>query len=155
MLMQSSSKRQTDPRERGSVYVLVLGASLLVAVIGISSLLAARVQRRTVANSADLIQARELARAGIDFVIYGEDKDLAGSIWRGMLNDGGYQGRPLAGGVFSVNGVDPVDGDVINDDTNPVVLTSVGKYGNAKYILQVTIDTDGIIQPGTWKRVVN
>ena len=53
-------------RERGSVYILVLGASLLVAAIGVSSLMAVRVQRRAASITADQIQAREMARAGIE-----------------------------------------------------------------------------------------
>lgn len=147
--------RRLTCRQRGSVYILVLGASLLVAAIGVSSLLAARVQRRARTAAADRAQAREIARSGIEFVMYGEEKDFLEFIWRGMLENGDYLNRPFGGGTFSVTGVDPVDGDVNNDNTNPVILTSTGVYGQAVYILRVTINSDGTIQPGTWRRVVN
>ena len=143
-----------DPRRRGSVYILVLGASLLVAAIGISSLLAARVQRRTVNLTADLMQARELARSGIERVMWGAETDYLGWFWRPMLENGDYENRALGAGTFSVTGVDPVDGNLTNDNADPVVLTSEGVYGDAKYILRVTIDGDGTPQPGTWQRVV-
>lgn len=145
----------TSSRQRGSVYILVLGASLMVALIGVSSLMAARVHRRAVSVTADRMQARELARAGIDRVMYDPKVDPLGLFWRAMLVNGDYENMGFAGGSFSVTGVDPNDGDLLNGSNDLVVLASTGKYGQAVYVLQVTIDGDGTPQPGTWKRVVN
>ena len=142
-------------RERGSVYILVLGASLLVAVIGISSLMAARVQRRSTTLTADRIQACELARSGIDFMMYGANDITTNSVWRAKLNNGDYTNVAFGGGTFTVVGVDPNDGDLINNNGDPVVLTCTGDYRKATYILRVTVDGDGTPQLGTWKHIVN
>ena len=141
-------------RERGSVYILVLGASLLVAAIGVSSLMAARVQRRAVSVTADRIQARELARAGIDHMMWAVKDDATGAAWRTDLQNGDYLDMTFAGGTFSVSGADPVDGILTDDKADPVELTSIGVFGGAKYILSVTINSDGSPQAGTWTRVV-
>jgi hypothetical protein len=144
----------TSPRQRGSVYIMVLGASLMVALIGVSSLMAARVQRRATTITADRIQARELARTGIDRLMWSMDVDPPGGFCRPMLVNGDYEDMAFAGGTFSVTGVDPIDGNLTNRSGDPVVLTSVGVYGQAKYVLEVTLNGDGSSQPGTWKRVV-
>ncbi len=140
-------------QERGSVYILVLGASVIVAAIGVSSLMLARVQRRSVTNTADRVQARELARSGIDYMLWRIETETS-STWRTSLNNGNYQNITMGTGTFSVTGVDPDDGNLTDDTTDPVVLTSVGIWGNARYAFEVTIDSEGTIQSGTWKRVV-
>jgi len=145
--------RPQDPRSRGSVYILVLGASLLVAVIGISSLMAARVQRRAVVVSADVIQARENARAAIDRTLWGIK--MMPITWRASLAGGAFSSGTLGGGSLSLVVVDPVDGNLTNNNTDPVVLTGTGNVGQATYMLDVTLNGDGTIRPGTWKRVVN
>ena len=155
MLKLIHSSSRIDPRRSGSVYIMVLGASLLVALIGVSSLMAARVQRRSATLTADKIQARELARSGIDRVMLGAKRNLLDSIWRTRLKNGNYEDKAFAGGTFSVTGIDPIDGDLTNSNDDPVLLASVGVYGEAKYILQVTINGDGSPQLGTWQRVVN
>ncbi len=154
MLKLIHKSSRIDPRQSGSIYIMVLGASLLVALIGVSSLMAVRVQRRAVTITADKIQARELARSGIDRVMLSAKLNLFNSMWRTMLTDGSYENKAFAGGTFSVTGIDPIDGDLTNSNDDPVLLASVGVYGEAKYILQVTINGDGSVQPGTWSRLV-
>ena len=140
-------------RQRGSVYILVLGASLIVAVIGISSLMAARVQRRAVVASSDMTQARELARTAIDRGLWEVKVNVMS--WRTTFSDGTLTNISFAGGTFSLVAVDPIDGNLTNNTTDPIVLTGTGKYGEAQYMLEVTLNGDGSIQPDTWKRVVN
>ncbi len=142
-----------DARHRGSVYVLVLGASLLVAVIGISSLMAARVQRRATTASTDMIQARELARTAVDRILWGIV--TYPTTWRVIYGSGYLTNVPFGNGTFTAALMDPVDGDLFNNTTDPVVLTGTGNVGQATYILEVTLNGDGTVQPGTWKRVVN
>ncbi len=140
-------------RQRGSVYILVLGASLIVAVIGISSLMAARVQRRAVAASAEMIQARELARSAIERGL--RDIKVNSTFWRMQMAMMPPTNVPFADGTFTLTIVDPIDGNLTNNTSDPVVFTGIGKYGDSQYILEVSLNGDGSIQPGTWKRVVN
>lgn len=63
--------RQCDARyvRRGSGYVLVLGACMLVSVIGLSSLLVVRVQQRNQDAMIDAARARLYARSGIEAAV--------------------------------------------------------------------------------------
>jgi hypothetical protein len=140
-------------RERGSVYILVLGASLLIAAIGVSSLMAVRIQRRAASIAADKIQAREMARSGIDRVLL--DIKLVPDTWRVDLKAGSFSTGTFANGTYAIAAVDPVDNNLTDSNADPVVLTSTGTAGAATYILEVTLNGDGTIDTGTWKRVVN
>jgi len=139
-------------RQRGSVYVMVLGASLIVALIGIASLMATRVQLRTVNMAKDKAQARELARAAVDRGLW--EVEANPLLWRLTFASGSLSNVPLGDGTFTLGAVDPVDGNLVIG-SDPVVLTGVGETGGAKYMLQVTLDSSGAVQPGSWKRVVN
>jgi len=145
--------RQQDIRRRGSVYILVLGASLIVATIGISALMAARVQRRAMVASTDMIQARENARAAIERALW--DIKVMPASWRFSLAGGALASGTFGGGTLTLVMTDPVDGNLTNNTTDPVVLTGTGNVGQATYIIEVTLNGDGTINPGTWKRVVN
>lgn len=141
------------PRERGSVYILVLGASLLVVAIGVSSLMAARIQRKTVTVVADRGQARELARTAIDRGLWLIKHNSL--TWRTIFQTGVINNETaFGGGTFSLIAVDPVDNDLLDDNTDPVILIGDGKKGNARYVLRVTLNGDGTVRGGTWQRVV-
>jgi Tfp pilus assembly protein PilX len=154
MVRASSNVRPGDLRRRGSVYVLVLGASLIVALIGVSALMAARVQRRVVSGSADMAQARQFAGSVIDLGLFTIRQNPLS--WRAQFAAGTIPNDLALGtGTLTLTATDPVDGNLTNNITDPVVLTGVGKCGDARYMLEVTLNGDGTINPGTWKRVVN
>lgn len=142
-----------NARRRGSVYILVLGASLLVALIGVSSLMANRVQRRTVIAAVDHAQARELARTAIDRGLW--EIKANPLFWRVTFDAGTLTNIPLGNGAFTLGATDPVDSNLINNSTDPVVLIGVGKVGDARFMLRVILNGDGSVQPNTWKRLVN
>ena len=53
----------------------------------------------------------------------------------------------MGGGSYSLTGVDSMDGDLTNNDTDAVVLTGIGVQGDARYKLQTTLT--GVIAPLT------
>ncbi|MEZ6190756.1 MAG: hypothetical protein R3C45_05630 [Phycisphaerales bacterium] len=144
--------RKHSPRQQGSVYVLVLGASLIVAAVGVSSLVAARVQYRFSARTAESIKARELARTAIDRALWEVQNNAL--LWRTNFATNVYTNVSLAGGTFTIGAIDPVDNNLLNNTTDPVQLLGIGIYGESKFILSVTLNGDGSLKPGTWKRVV-
>ncbi len=149
--MVSSQATKANPRCRGTVYILVLGASLLVAAIGVSSLMAARVQRQVTTMTDDKIQARELARSAIDRGLY-EIRTNPG--WRATISTNLIKNINLAGGQYTLQIVDPVDGNPVNNTTDPAWLIGEGKVGAACYQLAVLVSGDGTVQSDTWTRVV-
>src|SRR5678815_2784202 len=65
-MVRARDKRwHADPRRRGGVYVAVLGASLFVALIGLTVMATVRSQRRAVDALTNAAAARQYADAGV------------------------------------------------------------------------------------------
>lgn len=131
------SRRQ---HPRGSIYVLVLSISMLVAVIGMGALLAARVQTRIARSEVDFAAARLLARSGLEVAMFRIQQDPT---WRTDLGNGTWFNHvPLNGGTFSVSAADPVTGDITLPSNHPVVLTCSGTCNAAVYMMKVTVQVN-------------
>ncbi|HEY2588197.1 MAG TPA: carbohydrate binding domain-containing protein [Tepidisphaeraceae bacterium] len=133
-----NSLRRRHPR--GSIYVLVLCVSMLVAVIGMGALLAARVQTRIARSEVDFATARLLARSGLEVAMFRIQQDPA---WRTDLGNGTwFNNVPLNGGTFSVSASDPISGNVAAPSNDPVVLTCTGTRNAAVYMMKVTVQVN-------------
>ena len=62
---ETSAPPEPRPR-RGSVFLVVLGVSLIVAALAYGGILVTRARQRTAAETADAAQARQNAETGID-----------------------------------------------------------------------------------------
>jgi hypothetical protein len=123
---------------RGSIYITVLGVSMLVLVTGLGVLVSGRAQARTASNANDFAEARLAARSGIELGMLAIYND---PYWRTHLgNAPWYTNKAVGNGTFSLSAVDPVDNDVTNGENDPVVLTSTGMKGSAKYIMSVRME---------------
>lgn len=142
-------------RRRGSSYVFFMGTAMVVMIIGLSALMAVRIQRRGAEGSNDLAAARFYAQSAIEygFAMFNQDAD-----WRANLGSGfWFTDLVIYGGTFSleVTFIDDGDGKPGNDD---VVLTGTGVHGPATHKMQVTLiaQTGGVIlAPGSWQRTIN
>lgn len=124
-------------RRRGSTYIVVLGSSLVVTVIGMAAVMAARVERRSTEGAADMTAARFYAQSAIELGCYLIDSDPN---WRtNRVNGTWVSNRTIKTGTLSLLGVDPNDADLSNSATDPLVLTGIGVEGEAKYNLQVSL----------------
>ena len=123
--------------ESGSVYMIVLALSMMVTVIGLASLFAVRVQRRSAIVSKDCAEARLCARSAIELGLYYVSSD---SNWRQTWPNGTWlSNQPLGSASFTLEGIDPTDG-VLNDmDTEPLVLIGTGVKGLARQKMQVRL----------------
>ena len=144
---------QRDRRRRGSVYIAVLGTAMLVTAIGLSALLVARVQHRGASGTADFAQARLNAQSGVDMGLFLIQQNPA--TWRDDFAAGLPTDQPVGKGSFSLQADDPVDGDLTNNSTDPVLLVGIGNAGEARYKLQVRLEANGSPTPGTWRQVVD
>ena len=151
----NTSGRSICRRRRGSSYVFFIGTAMVVMIIGLSALMAVRIQRRGAEGSNDLATARFYAQSAIEygFTVFNQDAD-----WRTNLGSGFWlTDLVIYGGTFSLEAtfVDDGDGKPANDD---VVLTGTGVNGPATHKMQVTLiaQTGGIaLSPGSWKRSLN
>lgn len=136
MNMDSMSSRRRQ--RRGTIYVIVLLSSLLVATIGVSALQLVRLQSRMASDYTDFIAARAHARAAIEI---GMLKIRNDKNWRTSLGNGSWvTDNPIETGKYSISAFDPVDNDVTQGDNHPVILTGIGKKGDAAFKVSARLE---------------
>ncbi len=128
-------------QRRGGMYILALGTSMVVTVVGVSALLAVRIENRFSGGAVDFEEARFYARSAIEIGswIMGND-----TTWRTSKTKGFWKlDQPLGRGTFSLHADDPVDGDLADSAGDPVLLTGIGKVGPTTYQLSVQMTPYG------------
>lgn len=145
MLMRRTSVSQNAGRarggtfraQRGGVYIAVLGASLLVTILGVTALAATALERLTVAGTSQMAKARAAAESGIDLGLLDIKNTPA---WRTLRPNGvWFSNRPVGDATVTLEGTDPVDGDLTDDPADPLVLKATAVHGSATHITQVTL----------------
>ncbi|MFN0132188.1 MAG: hypothetical protein ACKVW3_06610 [Phycisphaerales bacterium] len=132
--------RRALATRRGGVYFAVLGASMLVGLIGITVVAEMRSQRQGVVAAIDGVEARQLADSAIEAAVADMKADQT---WRSRTAGDWARERPLGRGAIAMRVVDPVDGDVGNRPNDPVLLTGIGIKGNARQMTQVRLTASG------------
>ena len=134
----SLSRRRVQPNRRGAaIYIVVLGTALLVSLLGLSALLAKRVQRRMAEDAADVAEARLYAQAAVEMGMVRIENNSA---WRTAFPNGVWEAdQAIASGTYTLHGVDPTDADLTDSIDDPVVLTGIGFKGRATQKMQVTL----------------
>ena len=148
--------RSRAAARRGSVYLIVLSVSMIVLVIGLSGLMVSRIEQRSASAVSDMTQARLLALAAIEMGMFLMEADPN---WRETFKAGVLPtDMPLGNGTLTLEAADPVNDNLTNNTTDPVLFTGIGIEGGARHKLQVTITFTGGVaefQPGSWKQVVD
>lgn len=125
-------------RRRGSVYVLVLGATMLVMTIGLTALYAARVENRSTTTSNDLVASRLYAQAAIEMGMFWIMDDPN---WRITRTSGWWTvDTGIGDGTYSLQVIDPVDGILSNSSIDQIVMLGVGMKGDARHMLSVILN---------------
>jgi len=135
-----TASQSAAPR-RGSTYVLVLGLSAIIMTLALGAMVVARLQARQGRGTADVAHARLSAHAAIQMGrrIIKNDPD-----WRQNHPNGTWWTKPLGSGgaTASLQVIDPADGDLADDDLEPVVLTGTGTRNLAAQKMRVTLLAD-------------
>ena len=120
----------------GSTYMMVMASSMIVTVIGLGSLSAIRVQRRSAEMTKDLAEARLCAQSAIELgLLYVQDSN-----WRDTWPNGTWiSNRTLGNGSYSLEGMDPQDGDLADSELEPIVLTGTGTKGLTRHKTQLVL----------------
>ena len=122
---------------RGNIYFLVLSVCLLVAMIGLGAVLAARAQTRAVSQTADFDEARLYARSGVELGTW-----LANQAnFRNTYSNGAWITRQkLGNGTLTISGSNSNPNLPLNNsDTDPVILSAIGYKGIAVHQTQVQL----------------
>lgn len=122
------SRPRAAPTRRGSVYIAVLGSSLLVTSIGLGALAVARVRGLAATGDLERIQAREMARGVQELAL----RQLAG-VERDDLPevDGTWLNVSIGATVARVDVADPVDGFPAIGDADPLQVAVTTTLGGA------------------------
>ena len=105
---------------RGSAYVCVLAVAMLVTGIGLSALLAVRVERRTTSVTEAAVQARLSASSLIEVAFLRIAQDHR---WRNTYTHDVWTSDETVDGVtYAFKLLDEHDGDLANDTNQPVRL---------------------------------
>ncbi len=123
-------------RRRGVSYVYFLSTMMLVAVIGLSALMYARIQRRSAQGGDHSIAARFYAQSALElgFAEIHLDPD-----WRTTLGSGIWiSDQPIGDGTLSLEVSILNDGDG-NPDNDPALLVGTGVHGQATHKIEVTL----------------
>ena len=136
--MKASIQQGNRPSERrGAGYVVVLGCAMMVTVIGLSAVLAVRLQLRIASADADVLTARFYARSAVDM---GRLAIRANPDWRTYYGNGEWvTGEPVGDGTYSVEVSDPGDADVEDSEEDPILLTGTGYAGQARHAMRVEL----------------
>ena len=110
----------------GTIYIMAMGTSLIVVCLAVAGLQSVRVQRRINESQSQIANAKKLAQAGIEFAQLSMSSDVS---WRTKFMHGVPVTRATTGGSFSVVLMDPDDGVISNQTTDPITITSTGAFG--------------------------
>ena len=135
-------------------YVYFLSAMMLISVIGLSALMATRIQVRSGEGTSDSTTARFYAQSAIELGLAMIQQD---STWRSSLGSGAwFTDQPIGAGTMSLESaiISDADGNSRND---PVVLIGTGVHGQATHRIQVTLGTLSdkgglVIAAESWQR---
>ncbi len=137
MMILRAHRPKPARRNRGSIYVAILGLSLLVAAIGVGGLAITRVQSRTNDLRNDIQEARSYAQSAIELARACIALDRT---WRTDYTNGAwFTNQTFANGSFSLSVQNP-NGPLNNSDSDPVILTATGTKGTAVQTIQVTLN---------------
>ena len=128
-------------RHRGSVYVFVLSTAILVTCIGVSSLWAVRVERRTAGLTAAVVQARVAALSFLEVALLRISND---PLWRSTYtHDVWTTDETVANVTCSFKLMDEQDADLSNDIYEPARLYAKATVGEAVRIFSVLLASEG------------
>ncbi len=128
-----------DTRRRGSTYVMVLGLSLVLTVIGLSALTVSRITSRMVGANRDSSETRFLAFTAAEHAL---NRINADNNWRTTFN-GATVAKSFGRGTFSWRVVDENDGDLTDDNSDPATIVATGTVGDASHTLSLRVTCDG------------
>lgn len=141
---------------RGSAYIMILMTAMMASTFGLAGMYVSRVQNRNTSLMGDWKDAETCAMSAIDLgllIVMQNPED-----WRTRMEANTrtpIDKQAIGRGTCTTVASDPVDGDLANNKTDPVVLTGIGRVGKAVFKWQVKLDANGELVPGSWRRIVD
>jgi len=110
---------------------------MIVSVLGLSALMIQRIQRKADQQAAHVVEARLYADAALRIGMLRIENDPN---WRFHFSNGVWEADVAIGdGTYTLEGIDPSDGDLCDHATDPLVLIGHGMKGTAVQKVQITL----------------
>ena len=135
-------RRQRDisaRSRRGSAYVLVLGAAMIVAMIGVSGAIASRAARKAAQLDSDASALNHAAMGALRAAAGNAQNTVA---WRGAAKAAAPVSLTVDGIAISATASDPDDADLSNDLTGRVTFLATAMKGQARCMISMTFSPD-------------
>ncbi|MCH2114006.1 MAG: hypothetical protein MK171_03715 [Pirellulales bacterium] len=132
-------RRHRPSNRRGSLYLSVMSAAMIISAIGMSAMVVARLNLRSVGWRQDRREARLLADGAVEL---GTAIVAQAANWRtSLLNGQEYPSTPLPMGSGTIAWrLDDPDGDLSDDNTDTVRLYGIGRVGHSVYTKSVLLE---------------
>lgn len=137
-------------RRRATIFVVVIGISLLVTVMGMGALATARLSGTEVSNSTDWEEAGVLARTAVEHALSYLSAQAAANptTWRSAYTSFVHGGSPafscaMGRGTFSWEVVDSYDATFTSNYQAPFKLYGIGKVNRATRCFSVMVVPGG------------
>ena len=150
-LTNRTSPAARRPRRRGTVYLVVIGAAMIVSIIGLSAITVARLQLR-MARTADAVsEADLLALSAIEQAVTVLESTPG---WRSVYTHDTWEpDQPWGAGFFKWKLVAD-SGDLQTPPDGDVRIVGYGQVGDAIQQRSVyVVDSGATLQEGTWIKV--
>ncbi len=129
-------------RCRGSLYLATLGAAMLVTILSLASVAVVRNLGAQSRQSDQLSQARHLNDSAVRVLQLLLEQKTQWANWRSLHQSGQWYQSPISGYDVHYCFVDEADGNLADDDTQPVRLYMRSDSGEARYALSVELMPD-------------
>jgi len=126
----------SESRRRGSAYILVLGISLIVTVVGYSALTLARLDAGALAMETQAQEAQVIAQDGVEYVL---NRFSRVKWWLDYTSGVESSSIQVGNGSFTFKVVDELDGNLSNNSFEPVRLYVYARVGRAVRCLSVLL----------------
>jgi hypothetical protein len=133
-------KRQnpaTQNRHRGTVYIVVLATMSIVLTLTLSGLINARTELASATRTEEETTARSCARSALEIALATIEADPT---WREKVSGGVLLSNVSMGNTrFRVTVEDPDDADLLDDYSDPAVITAIAQNGQStqKYAIRL------------------
>lgn len=144
-------------KARGSAYVFIVGAAMLLSVIGLGIVAASRLQGRAQGLSRDAEEASFTASSAVEHGLATVANDPG---WRTSYTNGVWTPSiSLNRGTFAWKLVDQHDNNLANNSSHSARLYGKGVVGGAtrvySVLLEVGADSLAHVQPASWRTELN
>jgi hypothetical protein len=131
--------RSVTQYRRGSAYVLVLGAAMIVTMIGVGGAIAARAERKAAQLDSDGTALTHAAMGALRAAAGNAQNTIA---WRSAAKSAAPLSLAVDGITVSAVASDPDDADLSNNLFGRVTFLATASKGSARRMVSMTFDPD-------------